>query len=78
MDTDSSTHWRLEYDVYQYFLPESDLSEHSLIGGMETVARVPGMVENGRKVRGEEKHSQLVINTVHIPHTLAHGHLQYQ
>ncbi|XP_076862943.1 transmembrane 7 superfamily member 3 [Brachyhypopomus gauderio] len=46
----STTHWRLEYDVYQYFLPENDLSEQSLISGMKSVASVSSMVENGRKL----------------------------
>lgn len=50
VETDSSTRWRLEYDVYQYFLPESDLSELSLIRGIQRVASVSAMVENGRKV----------------------------
>lgn len=46
----STSRWRLEYDVYQYFLPENDFSEQSLINGIERVAKVSDMVNNGRKV----------------------------
>ncbi|CAL1568750.1 unnamed protein product [Knipowitschia caucasica] len=42
--------WRLEYDVFQFFLPENDLSEESLFGALETVADTEGMVSNGKKV----------------------------
>ncbi|KAK7895990.1 hypothetical protein WMY93_021315 [Mugilogobius chulae] len=42
--------WRLEYDVFQFFLPENDLSEQSLFRALETVADTEGMVLNGNKV----------------------------
>uniref|UniRef100_A0A3B3ZXW3 TM7S3/TM198-like domain-containing protein n=1 Tax=Periophthalmus magnuspinnatus TaxID=409849 RepID=A0A3B3ZXW3_9GOBI len=42
--------WRLEYDVFQFFLPENDLSEHSLFRALETVVDTEGMVSNGNKV----------------------------
>ncbi|XP_055009598.1 transmembrane 7 superfamily member 3 [Boleophthalmus pectinirostris] len=42
--------WRLEYDVFQFFLPENDLSEQSLFRALETVADTVGMVTNGNKV----------------------------
>ncbi|XP_028426672.1 transmembrane 7 superfamily member 3 isoform X2 [Perca flavescens] len=48
--TESTTRWRLQYDIYQYFLPENDLSERSLFNGIQAVADVQGMVENGRRV----------------------------
>ncbi|XP_077091287.1 transmembrane 7 superfamily member 3 [Siphateles boraxobius] len=50
VDTGSSTRWRLVYEVYQYFLPEGDLSEQSLISGMERVAIVQNLQDNSRKV----------------------------
>lgn len=46
----SGTRWRLVYEVYQYFLPEGDLSEQSLINSMERVANVQNIQDNGRKV----------------------------
>ncbi|KAF1372560.1 hypothetical protein PFLUV_G00266760 [Perca fluviatilis] len=48
--TESTTRWRLQYDIYQYFLPENDLSERSLFNGIHAVADVQGMMENGKRV----------------------------
>ncbi|XP_068162968.1 transmembrane 7 superfamily member 3 [Antennarius striatus] len=48
--TDRNTRWRLNYDIYQYFLPENDLSERSLFSGIQAVADIRGMMENGRQV----------------------------
>lgn len=48
--TEPSTRWRLQYDVYQYFLPENDQSERTLFRGIQQVADVHGMVENGKRV----------------------------
>ncbi|XP_060886245.1 transmembrane 7 superfamily member 3 [Labrus mixtus] len=45
-----STRWRLQYDIYQYFLPENDLSERSLFRSIQDVADVRGMTQNGRRV----------------------------
>lgn len=42
--------WRLQYDVYQHFLPENDLSEQSLFAGVHAVADVPGAVKNSKWV----------------------------
>uniref|UniRef100_A0A674PNV6 Transmembrane 7 superfamily member 3 n=1 Tax=Takifugu rubripes TaxID=31033 RepID=A0A674PNV6_TAKRU len=33
--TGADTRWRLQYDVYQYFLPENDLSQHSLFSAIQ-------------------------------------------
>lgn len=44
------SHWRLEYDVFQFFLPENDLSERSLFRALQAVADTQGMVSNGNKV----------------------------
>lgn len=50
LSTGTNTRWRLEYDVYQYFLPENDLSEQSLFTAVEAVADIDGMIDNGRRV----------------------------
>ncbi|XP_026066135.1 transmembrane 7 superfamily member 3-like [Carassius auratus] len=50
VDTGSSTRWRLVYELYQYFLPEGDLSEQSLISGLERAANVQNVRDNSRKV----------------------------
>ncbi|KAM6895651.1 transmembrane 7 superfamily member 3 [Xenentodon cancila] len=48
--TGAQTHWRLQYDVYRYFLPENDLSERSLFIGLQAVADIGGMMTSGRRV----------------------------
>ncbi|KAG7234820.1 hypothetical protein INR49_003881 [Caranx melampygus] len=48
--TGTNTRWRLQYDVYQYFLPENDLSERSLFSGFQAVADIQGMMDNGKHV----------------------------
>ncbi|XP_070710277.1 transmembrane 7 superfamily member 3 [Pempheris klunzingeri] len=48
--TGTGTRWRLQYDVYQYFLPENDLSERSLFSGIQAVADVQGVMQNAKRV----------------------------
>ncbi|KAF7664948.1 hypothetical protein LDENG_00159710 [Lucifuga dentata] len=48
--TGLETRWRLLYDIYQYFLPENDLSEQSLFAGIQAVADIKGMTQNGKLV----------------------------
>ncbi|XP_056280957.1 transmembrane 7 superfamily member 3 isoform X2 [Pseudoliparis swirei] len=48
--TEADTRWRLLYDIYQYFLPENDLSERSLFSGIQDVADVQGMMKSGKRV----------------------------
>lgn len=48
------TRWRLQYDVYQHFLPENDLSEQSLFTGIHAVADVSGAVKNSKWVRSSQ------------------------
>ncbi|XP_062860764.1 transmembrane 7 superfamily member 3 [Trichomycterus rosablanca] len=63
----SSNRWRLEYDVFEYFLPENDLSEQTLISGIERVAKVSGMVENGRKVMTLSSQDQTRLSFNSLP-----------
>ncbi|XP_023664617.2 transmembrane 7 superfamily member 3 isoform X1 [Paramormyrops kingsleyae] len=42
---------RLEYDVYQYFLREGDLSEETLLSHIQKVADVGGVTAHGTKVK---------------------------
>lgn len=50
MSTGIDTRWRLQYDIYQYFLPENDLSEESLFAGIHAVADIQGMIGNSKRV----------------------------
>lgn len=42
--------WRLQYDVYQYFLPENDLTEEVLLRHLQRMAEVPQVQANAVKV----------------------------
>ncbi|XP_042533389.1 transmembrane 7 superfamily member 3 [Dipodomys spectabilis] len=42
--------WRLQYDVYQYFLPENDLTEDALLQHLQRMAQVPEVRANAVKV----------------------------
>ncbi|XP_061770009.1 transmembrane 7 superfamily member 3 [Nerophis ophidion] len=42
--------WRLQYDIYQYFLPDTDLSELSLFRGLQAVADVDSVTENAKLI----------------------------
>ncbi|KAM6437636.1 transmembrane 7 superfamily member 3 [Liasis olivaceus] len=42
--------WRLYYDVYQYFLPENDLSEATFVSHMRKMSEVQSIRDHGSKV----------------------------
>lgn len=65
--TEGNTRWRLQYDVYQYFVPENDLSERSLFSSIQAVADVKGMMENGKQVGHQEpdRLPQEIFNMTH-------------
>ncbi|NWX89952.1 TM7S3 protein, partial [Nothoprocta ornata] len=48
--TGQNSRWRLRYDVYQYFLPENDLSEMVLMNHIRKMAEVDSIKANGIKV----------------------------
>ncbi|XP_051885109.1 transmembrane 7 superfamily member 3-like [Pristis pectinata] len=48
--TDAHTRWRLTYDLYQYFLPENDLTVASLLTGMRKMSSVQSIENNGMKI----------------------------
>ncbi|XP_050962890.1 transmembrane 7 superfamily member 3 [Labeo rohita] len=67
VDMGSSTRWRLVYEVYQYFLPEGDLSEQSLISNMEKVANVQNVQDNSRKVMSLSSHDRTQFSFSSLP-----------
>ncbi|XP_071589297.1 transmembrane 7 superfamily member 3 [Heliangelus exortis] len=48
--TDENSRWRLRYDVYQYFLPENDLSEMVLMSHIKKMSEVQSIKANGIKM----------------------------
>ncbi|KAK2893119.1 hypothetical protein Q8A67_013107 [Cirrhinus molitorella] len=67
VDMGSSTRWRLVYEVYQYFLPEGDLSVQSLISNMEKVANVQNVQDNSRKVVSLSSHDRTQFSFSSLP-----------
>ncbi|NWJ04303.1 TM7S3 protein, partial [Crypturellus undulatus] len=48
--TGQNSRWRLRYDVYQYFLPENELSEMVLMNHIRKMSEVHSIKANGAKV----------------------------
>ncbi|NWU28267.1 TM7S3 protein, partial [Dyaphorophyia castanea] len=48
--TGQNSRWRLRYDVYQYFLPENDLSEMVLMSHIRKMSGVQSIKANGIKM----------------------------
>ncbi|KAL1775905.1 transmembrane 7 superfamily member 3 [Sigmodon hispidus] len=48
--TGQESRWRLQYDVYQYFLPEGDLTEASLLQHLQRMVQVPQVKASAVKV----------------------------
>ncbi|XP_057174751.1 transmembrane 7 superfamily member 3 isoform X2 [Ursus arctos] len=48
--TGRDSRWRLLYDVYQYFLPENDLTQEGLLKHLQRMAEVPQVKANAIKV----------------------------
>uniref|UniRef100_A0A8C6H796 Transmembrane 7 superfamily member 3 n=1 Tax=Mus spicilegus TaxID=10103 RepID=A0A8C6H796_MUSSI len=50
VSTSRESRWRLRYDVYQYFLPEGDLTEASLLHHLQRMAQVAQVKASAIKV----------------------------
>ncbi|XP_027285903.1 transmembrane 7 superfamily member 3 isoform X2 [Cricetulus griseus] len=50
VSTGQESRWRLRYDVYQYFLPEGDLTEASLLQHLQRMAQVSQVKASAVKV----------------------------
>ncbi|KAL2776707.1 transmembrane 7 superfamily member 3 precursor [Daubentonia madagascariensis] len=48
--TGRDSRWRLQYDVYQYFLPENDLTEKALLKHLQRMVQVSQVEANAVKV----------------------------
>ncbi|XP_038664266.1 transmembrane 7 superfamily member 3-like [Scyliorhinus canicula] len=58
--TDVHTRWRLTYDIYQYFLPENDLTMESLSKGMSKMSSVQEIERNGIKITTRNSFQQSI------------------
>ncbi|XP_008589837.1 PREDICTED: transmembrane 7 superfamily member 3 [Galeopterus variegatus] len=50
VETGQDSRWRLQYEVYQYFLPENDLTEEVLLKHLQRMAEVPQVKANAVQV----------------------------
>ncbi|KAM8974326.1 transmembrane 7 superfamily member 3 [Pelodytes ibericus] len=50
LGTGQNTRWRLQYDIYQYFLPENNLNDSTLLAHLRKMSMVQQVMENGAKV----------------------------
>uniref|UniRef100_J3S1C1 Transmembrane 7 superfamily member 3-like n=1 Tax=Crotalus adamanteus TaxID=8729 RepID=J3S1C1_CROAD len=50
LGTGLDTRWRLYYDVYQYFLPENDLSEATFVSHMKRMSEAQSIRAHGSKM----------------------------
>ncbi|KAG8438570.1 hypothetical protein GDO86_004945 [Hymenochirus boettgeri] len=46
---DEQSRWRLQYDVYQYFLPENNLNDTILLAHLDRMSMVQQIISNGIK-----------------------------
>lgn len=69
---EGGSRWRLQYDVYQHFLPENDLSEQSLFAGFHAVANVSSAVKNSKRVKSQwnEFECWKILNEFHFLNNL--------
>ncbi|MGH0122136.1 UNVERIFIED_CONTAM: hypothetical protein FKN15_060560 [Acipenser sinensis] len=58
---------RLEYDIYQYFLPESDLSEQVFIGLIQKMANIREVAANGKKLMTLSSNDQPMVSFSSLP-----------
>lgn len=67
VDMGAGTRWRLQYDIYQYFLPENDLEEQSLIVSLERVANTLGLNQHASKVTTLSSNDKTTMSFSSIP-----------
>lgn len=66
-DTGSDSRWRLQYDVYQYFLPENDLLESSMLSHIQKMSMVQPVKENGVKLVTLTSNDKTIVSFSSIP-----------
>ncbi|XP_007885873.2 transmembrane 7 superfamily member 3 [Callorhinchus milii] len=57
----SHTRWRLSYDIYQYFLPENDMTNKSFLEGMSKMSSVQKVEQNGLKITTITSSQQTIL-----------------
>ncbi|XP_075066610.1 transmembrane 7 superfamily member 3 [Mixophyes fleayi] len=59
--------WRLQYDIYQYFLPESNLNDSVLLAHLQKMSMVPQVIANGVKLTTLTSSDRTAMSFLSIP-----------
>lgn len=62
-----NTRWRLQYDVYQYFLPENNLNESTLIAHLQRMSTISQISAYGMKLTSLTSNDQTIMSFSSIP-----------
>ncbi|XP_041110987.1 transmembrane 7 superfamily member 3-like isoform X2 [Polyodon spathula] len=62
-----SSRRRLKYDIYQYFLPENNLSEQIFIGHIQKMADIHEVAANGKKLMTLSSDDQPMVSFSSLP-----------
>ncbi|XP_018411586.1 PREDICTED: transmembrane 7 superfamily member 3 [Nanorana parkeri] len=62
-----NTRWRLQYDVYQYFLPENNLNESTLIAHLQRMSTISQVSANGKKLATLTSNDRTTMSFSSIP-----------
>lgn len=65
--TGQNTRWRLQYDVYQYFLPENNLSEGTIITHLLKMSTISQVSTNGKKLTTLTSTDRTTMSFLSIP-----------
>ncbi|XP_063302763.1 transmembrane 7 superfamily member 3 [Pelobates fuscus] len=65
--TGQTSRWRLQYDIYQYFLPENNLNSSTLLAHLQKMYMVEQVVANGLKLATLESSDPPLASFSSIP-----------
>ncbi|XP_068133702.1 transmembrane 7 superfamily member 3 [Hyperolius riggenbachi] len=66
-ETGQDTRWRLQYDIYQYFLPENSLHDTVLLSHLQRMSMMPQVLANGVKLTTLTSSDQTLMAFSSIP-----------
>ncbi|XP_056373616.1 transmembrane 7 superfamily member 3 [Hyla sarda] len=67
IQTGSESRWRLQYDIYQYFLPENNLNDSVLLAQLQKMSVVPQITANGIKLATLTSNDRTTMSFSSIP-----------
>ncbi|XP_020820747.1 transmembrane 7 superfamily member 3 isoform X2 [Phascolarctos cinereus] len=67
LGTGLDSRWRLRYDIYQYFLPENNLTEEVLLGHMQKMSMVSQIEASGFKVATLKSSDKTIVYFSSVP-----------